>query len=201
VLFRVGISTHVDTAGGCLAAPVPAVRHRVRAIMAEVVQLGDGRTGKVREFWSGFWLAAVTLGFYEVWWYYRLNVELRAIGCVLDDERLGRTLPGLSVTAIVLGLLPSVPGVVPWPVGVAALVAFAVSFVSQHRFGRRIRRAEELIGIPERERFGRWSILLLFPGALLVIPYFIWFANVTRHQSALVEIGGNLGRPRAPVAT
>src|SRR5262245_58344351 len=118
--------------------------------MAEEVQLGEGATGKVREFWSGFWLAAVTLGLYEIWWYYRLNAELRAIGRVLDDERLGRTLTGLSATAIVLGLVPSVPGDVPWPVGVAALAAFAVSLISQHRFGRRIRRAEELVGVSER---------------------------------------------------
>jgi len=167
--------------------------------MAEVVQLGEGATGKVREFWNGFWLAAVTLGFYEIWWYYRLNAELRAIGRVLGDRRLASVLPGLSATAIVIGLLRSAPDGGSWPIFAIAFASFWISIVSQYRFGRRIRRAEELVGIPQNERFGRWAILLVFPGSILVIPYVMWFAKVTRHQSALVEIAGNLARRREPV--
>jgi hypothetical protein len=35
-----------------------------------------------------------------------------------------------------------------------------------------------------------------FGGSMLVIPYFVWFANVTRHQNQLVALAGNL--PRVP---
>lgn len=167
--------------------------------MDEEVQLGGGATGKIRDFWTGVALAAATLGLYELWWYYRLNAELRAIGVLVDDRRLARTLPELSVTALVAGLLLRLPGD-SWLYIAVGFAALAVSLVSQHRFGCRIRRAEELVGVPKRDRFKRWSILLLFPGGLLLIPYFIWFANVTRHQSELMEIRAHLARDRVPEA-
>lgn len=152
------------------------------------VSLGPDAKGKFRSFGTGFLLAVVTLGLYEIWWYYYLNRELRSVGRLLGDQRLAQTLPGLSATALVFGLGSTSPTDAWWPFEVAALIAFVASLISQHRFGRRIRRAEELLGIPEAQRFGRWSVLMVFPGALLLIPYIFWFARVTRHQNAVLDL-------------
>ena len=54
--------------------------------MAETVQLGVGRTGKIRSFWVGFGLAVVTFGFYGLWWYYFVNDELKRVGAMRGDE-------------------------------------------------------------------------------------------------------------------
>jgi hypothetical protein len=164
------------------------------------VRLGPDATGKFRAFGTGLLLAVITLGLYEIWWYYYLNDELRSIGRLLGDSRLARTLPGLSVTALAFGLASTGPTHAWWPFEAAALVAFVASLISQHRFGRRIRRAEELLGIPEDRRFGRWSVLLVFPGALLLIPYIFWFARVTRHQNALLDLAEDLPRVGAAIA-
>jgi hypothetical protein len=164
------------------------------------VSLGPNATGKLRSFGTGFLLAIVTLGFYEIWWYYRLNHELRSVGRLLGDPRLARTLPGLSVTALVLGLSGTAPKDLSWPLFVAAFVAWLASLISQHRFGRRIRHAEELLGVSERRRLGRWSVLLVFPGCLVLIPYIYWFAIVTHHQNAVLDLAETAPRVGATVA-
>lgn len=164
------------------------------------VSLGPGANGKLREFWTGFWLAVVTLGVYELWWYYRLNDELRSIGRLLDVDELARSWPFLSVSALALGLLAVLPEYASTPLLIAAAAAFVASLVSQYRFGRRIRCAEERLGLPESERFKPYAVLLVFPGNLLVIPYVYWFAYVTRHQNALVDGAADLARARTAVA-
>jgi hypothetical protein len=77
--------------------------------MAETVQLGQGRTGKVRSFWTGFGLAVVTFGLYGLWWYYFVNDELKRVGVMHDDEKLAKldvSLPVLAWIASVFFFIP-----------------------------------------------------------------------------------------------
>ena len=164
------------------------------------VSLGPGETGRIREFWTGFLLAVVTLGFYELWWYYRLNRELRSVGRLLDERKLARSLPFASVTALALGFVAFLPpDSQSEPIVFAALALFVLSLVSQYRFGRRIRLAEEHIGIAVSQRFRPAAILMLFPGGLFVIPYFLWFAYVTRHQNTVLDLAADLPSAQSAV--
>ena len=142
---------------------------------------------KIRDFWTGFGLAVITLGLYEIWWYYYLNDELRSIGRMTNDHELRSSRPALSTAAVGLAVLVGYrvsrsPAVVA--IGVVVLLA---AFISQYRFGKRLRRAQELVRIPDRERFRPLSVFLLFPGNFLVVPPFFWYAYVTEHQNVAIR--------------
>jgi len=154
--------------------------------MAQEVDIGAGATGKVRSFWMGALLTAVTLGIYHFCWYYFVNDELKDIGAEKDDQNLAQSSPAMSVTAIIVGgwLL------VPW-------------FLSVYNYGQRIKRAQRLVGIPrERQINPTTAFLLLFPGVLLVVPYFMHYWYVTKHQNMALRAMAGLpfdGSP-APAA-
>jgi len=136
--------------------------------MAQVVDLGNGGAGKIRKFWVGFSLSIVTLGFYYLFWYYFVNDELKDVGATKGDQNLATSSPALSVVAVSIGgwlILPP--------------------FLSVYNYGTRIQRAQRLGGIdPANQISPVGAFLLYFPGALLVIPYFLHFWYVTKHQNA-----------------
>jgi len=154
--------------------------------MAREVALGPDETGRIRQFWAGFGLAVITLGLYEAWWYYRLNRELRSVGRLVRDEGLRRSKPALSTAAVVLAGLAAPFGDGPLVLGIG-LALGAVALFSQYRFGKRVARAGELVGIVPDERFRPSEIFLLWPGGLFILPPFFWYASVTRHQNAVLE--------------
>jgi hypothetical protein len=143
--------------------------------MAQEVDIGAGATGKIRSFWMGTLLVVVTLGIYSFCWYYFVNDELKDIGAEKDDQGLAQSSPTMSVTAIIVGgwLL------VPW-------------FLSVYNYGQRIKRAQRLTGIPREQQINPTAaFLLLFPGMLLVVPYFMHYWYVTKHQNmALRAVAG-----------
>jgi hypothetical protein len=142
--------------------------------MAETVQLGPERTGKIRSFWAGFGLAVVTFGFYGLWWYYFVNDELKRVGAMHDDEKLAK----LDVSLPVLAWIASVFVVIP-------------IFISTFNYGKRIERAQEVVGIPEDRRFRPvLGYLLYFPGGLLIIPMIVWYWYATKHQNLVLENAG-----------
>ncbi len=105
------------------------------------------------------------------WWYFYLNDELRDIGRSYGDPELGSSKPINSLMAVLFGGLLILP-----------------PYISVYRFGKRINRAEMLVGIPESDRINPvWAFLLLFPLGLLVIPAFMHYAMVTRHQDMVVR--------------
>lgn len=142
---------------------------------------------KIRDFWTGFGLAVVTLGLYEIWWYYYLNDELRSIGRMTNDHELRRSRPALSTAAVGLALFVGLGISDTSVVAAIGLVLLLAAFISQYRFGKRLQRAQELVGIPDGERFRPLAVLLLFPDNFLVLPPFFWYATVTRHQNAAIR--------------
>jgi hypothetical protein len=86
---------------------------------------------KLRNPWGTFGLLIVTIGIYHLFWYYRVNRELRdyggSAGGVPNPLEVS---PGVAVLATTLGWYLIVP-----------------PFVSEWRFFRRIGRAQELAGM------------------------------------------------------
>lgn len=122
-----------------------------------------------------FRLAAVTFGIYGLCWYYFVNDELKDIGIDKNDQNLAQSSPALSVTAILVGGWFIIP-----------------PLLSIYNYGQRIKRAQRLAGVPREKQIDPIiAFLLYFPGILLVIPYFLHFWYVTKHQNiALRAVGG-----------
>jgi Domain of unknown function (DUF4234) len=139
--------------------------------MAEEIDLGKGGLGKIRSYWVGFGLSIVTLTIYSFCWYYFVNDELKDIGIEKDDSNLAQSSPMMSVIAILVGGYFIVP-----------------PLLSIYNYGQRIRRAQLLCGIDRNRAINpTLSLLLLFPGGLLIVPYFIHFWYVTKHQNAALR--------------
>jgi Domain of unknown function (DUF4234) len=139
--------------------------------MAEEIELGKGGLGKIRSYWVGFALSIVTLTIYSLCWYYFVNDELKDIGIEKDDGNLAQSSPMMSVIALVVG---------GW--------LFVPTILSVYNYGQRIRRAQLLCGIDRNRAINpTLSLLLLFPGGLLIVPYFIHFWYVTKHQNAALR--------------
>jgi hypothetical protein len=154
--------------------------------MAQEIQLGRGGLGKIRNFWVGLGLTVVTFGIYSACWYYFVNDELKDIGASNDDPNLASSSPMMSVLALILGGYLVVP-----------------PLLSVYNYGQRIRRAQTVAGVPEEERINPVvAFLLMFPGILLVVPYFIHFWYVTKHQNQALRAAGDaplaLGGVAAP---
>jgi hypothetical protein len=63
--------------------------------------------------------------------------------------------------------------------------------LSVYNYGQRIRRAQTIAGVPEEQRINPVvAFLLMFPGFLLVVPYFIHFWYVTKHQNQALRAAG-----------
>lgn len=144
--------------------------------MAQEVEFGNGAAGKIRSFWVGLGLSVITFGIYSLCWYYFVNDELKDVGIAKDDQNLAHSSPAMSVTAIFLGGIVVIP-----------------PFLSIYNYGQRIKRAQRLGGIPAGDQINPVvSFLLFFPGYFLVIPYFIHFWYVTKHQNMAMRAAGGL---------
>jgi hypothetical protein len=142
--------------------------------MAQELELGRGGLGKIRHFWVGALLSALTLGIYSLCWYYFVNDELKDIGASNDDPNLASSSPTNSVLALILGGFLIVP-----------------PLLSVYNYGQRIRRAQNVAGVPAHERINpTLAFLLLFPGAILVVPYFLHYWYLTKHQNTALRAAG-----------
>jgi Domain of unknown function (DUF4234) len=144
--------------------------------MAQEVEFGNGAAGKIRSFWVGFGLTIITLGIYYFCWYYFVNDELKDVGIDKDDQNLAHSSPAMSVTAVLFGGIIIVP-----------------PLLSVYNYGQRIQRAQRLGGIPRADQINPVAAFLLyFPGVFLVIPYFIHYWYVTKHQNMAIRAAGGL---------
>jgi Domain of unknown function (DUF4234) len=144
--------------------------------MAQEVDLGRGGTGKIRSFWVGLGLSVITFGIYGFCWYYFVNDELKDVGIEKGDQNLAQSSPLMSVVAILVGGWVIVP-----------------PLLSVYNYGQRIKRAQRLTGLPKGDQINPTvALLLMFPGALLVIPYFLHFWYVTKHQNMALRGAGGL---------
>jgi hypothetical protein len=144
--------------------------------MAQEVEFGDGGAGKIRSFAVGFGLVIITFGIYHLFWYYLVNDELNDIGVSRSDQKLAQSSPALSVVAVTIGGFVLLP-----------------PLLSVYNYGQRIKRAQRLVGIdPAHQISPVAAFLLLVPGGILIIPTFIHYWYVTRHQNRVVRAAGGL---------
>ena len=122
---------------------------------------------KIRRPWVAFVLAIVTLGIYYLYWYYASNADLNEYGEQLEEPKNPlRVSAGISLLAITVGWLLIVP-----------------PFVSQWRFYKRIRKAQELAGIDPL--INHVAGFVLFLVALILLPFEIPYAQA--HLNSLWE--------------
>lgn len=144
--------------------------------MAQEVEFGTGGEGKIRSYWVGFGLTVITLGIYGVCWYYFVNNELKDIGQAKGDQNLAQSSPTMSAVAIFVGGYLIIP-----------------PLLSVYNYGQRIKRAQRLSGIERGQQINPiTAFLLLFPGAILIVPYFLHFWYVTKHQNAALRAAAGL---------
>jgi hypothetical protein len=144
--------------------------------MAQEIEFGGGGVGKVRSFWVGLGLTVITFGIYYYVWYYLINDELKDIGSAKGDQNLAQSSPTMSVIAVLVGGLVLVP-----------------PFISIYNTGNRIRRAQLLTGVDRDQAINPVAAFLLaFPGGILIIPAFIHYWYITKHQNAAVRAAGGL---------
>ena len=141
--------------------------------MATTVALGSGKA-KVRSYGVGLLLSVITIGIYFFVWYYRLNVELKRIGESCSDPELAASRPGRSLLATSLGWILIVP-----------------PLISLWGFGKRLRRAENLVGVPSEDQFNAvFAFSLYLAGTFLFIPGLFYFYLVTEHQNGVIRAAG-----------
>ncbi len=81
--------------------------------MAELVDIGGGKTAKVRSIWWVVVLTIVTIGIYIFFWWYFVNREMADYGRARGTTELGDS-PGKSLLAITLGALVIVPAILSY---------------------------------------------------------------------------------------
>lgn len=114
---------------------------------------------KLRRPWVAFVLAIVTLGLYYLYWYYVSNSDLNEYGETLEEPSNPlRVSAGMATLAVSVGGLLIVP-----------------PFISQWRFYRRIRKAQELAGIDPKINHVLGFVLFLI--ALVLLPFEIPYAQ------------------------
>jgi hypothetical protein len=151
--------------------------------MAQEIELASGGEGKIRSFWVGLGLTVITVGIYYFCWYYFVNDELKDIGTEKQDQNLAQSSPMMSVIAVLVGGLVIVP-----------------PLLSVYNYGQRIKRAERLAGVPRADHINPiFAFLLLFPGGFLIIPLFVHYWYVTKHQNMALRAAGGLPPGGAPV--
>ncbi len=112
---------------------------------------------KTRRLWFVFLCAVGTLGLYYWIWSYRVHAELRGYDRTeegVDAAELCGIDPARSTLAVSIGSLLIVP-----------------PFVSQWRFYKRIRLAQELAGVKEHERINHALGFALFLLAYFLLPF------------------------------
>jgi len=143
---------------------------------------------KVRsQVWVVAW-TVLTLGIYGAYWWYQVNREMRDLGRAHQRHDLGES-PGTSLLAVTLGALIIVP-----------------PFVSLWKGCERVQRAQEVAGIPERDRLNGWiaGLLVATGFALILIPIVMAYVQselnkVWTSEAITDDPAGVLGRDRGPL--
>jgi hypothetical protein len=144
--------------------------------MAETIDIAGGQV-KIRRPWGVFFLSLITLGIYYLVWYYKTNKELQ----LYTDVK-----PGIALLAVTLGGLLIIP-----------------PFVSEWRYYKRIRQAQEATGTPHPISHVLGFVLYLV--ALILLPFETVYAQehlnrLWRHVQSEEEkrAMGMRGEPMAP---
>jgi len=118
---------------------------------------------KTRRLWFVFLYAIGTLGIYYIVWYYRVHSELQRFGSTMSNDESAEL---YEINALNSALAVSIGSWLIVP-----------PFVSQWRFYRRIRLAQELGGIQEHERINHTLGFVLFLLAFFLLPFEVPYAQ------------------------
>lgn len=146
--------------------------------MAEEVQIaGTAARAKIRSPWAPALLPFITLGIYQIVWYYKINREMRDLGRARGTDELGES-PGMSVLAVTLGALIIVPAV-----------------ISVIHTAQRIQRAQRMTGV--EPQLNGWLALVM---AILISPVFYAYEQselnkVWRSAGVASDAPGSGGQP------
>ena len=116
---------------------------------AKEVVMPSGARAKVRDEGLVVLWTVLTLGIYNIVWYYRINREMRDFGRAHGDEKLSDTNPILSILAVTIGALVIVP-----------------ALVSYWKTTGRIRRMQRACNVPTIEG---WVIAVLYVIGLFLL--------------------------------
>jgi len=83
-------------------------------VAAKEVVMPGGARAKVRDEGLVVLWTILTLGIYNLVWYYRINREMRDFGRAHGDEQLANSNPVLSILAVTIGALVIVPAIVSY---------------------------------------------------------------------------------------
>lgn len=103
----------------------------------------QGANVKQQSVWAWLGLTLITLGIYNLFWYYRVNREMKEVGGALGNTELGASSPGMSVFSQFIPI---------------------ANLVSIHKTGRRIQQVQVASGRPgDYNMLVHW-ILIIFTG-------------------------------------
>ncbi len=150
--------------------------------MADVVPISGGpEEAKIRSVFAPALLPIITLFIYYFVWWYKINRELADLGRKQGREDLG-TKPALSLIAILIGWVLILP-----------------PLFSAYGTWKRLKAAQELVGVPEADRGNGVIALLLYVFVGIVFPGYVQneLNKVWRLQPA---VGAPSGAAAAAVA-
>ena len=120
---------------------------------AREVVMPSGARAKVRDEGLVLLWTVITFGIYNLFWYYRINREMRDFGRAHGDQKLADSNPVLSILAVTIGALAIVPPI-----------------VSYWKCTGRIRRMQSLCSI---EPINGWVIGVCYAVGILVVLTFL----------------------------
>jgi len=109
-------------------------------------------TVKQQSFWAVLGLSIITLGIYMIFWYHRINSEMKNIGEAYGDNELAASNPTNSVLAMIFGV---------FTLGIATLISI-------HGTAKRIRRTQAALGQTVDYSVGVHWLLVLFSGLWVI---------------------------------
>ena len=126
---------------------------------------------KQQSIWAWLGLTLITLGIYSIFWYYRVNKEMKEVGGAMGDAELGASSPGMSVFALFIPI---------------------ANLISIWNTGRRIQKLQVASGRLGDYSMGVHLLLIFFTG--------LWamYAQVT--LNSIWETAQGVAAPVAPAA-
>ena len=125
---------------------------------AEVIYFNKGnhlmdiqlRTATVKQqsIWAVLGLTLITFGIYGLFWYHRVNREMRDIGAAYGDAQLAASNPTNSVLALLFG----------------GMALFIPVIITLNNTAKRIRQTEAATGMPVSYSVGVHWLLAIFTG-------------------------------------
>ncbi len=148
--------------------------------MAEEITIqGTQATAKARNPLGVVGLSLITLGIYQIYWYYQINREMADFGRARGTDELGDS-PGKSLLAVLFG----------W------ILLFIPTLISGYNTCKRVEAASRLGGKPDPMAAGLLFVLYIF-----ISPVALWLVQDALNKAWQGQAsGGGAQLPQQPEA-